>query len=279
MLKNVERPLLQVITSFASSLNAPYNPSIHVGVAVLFKRRKLILACKVCAEFKSISGTNYHWWIYGSVWMCVLACGSNRGYTECYCQHWAEGLHSSEWTLGRARRLSVALCAPPLQVQQQTLCSTLWFHLFVLTRLITYKIAPVKRGIGWKQTKAASWGISSPAAVTWWCWQMFISITSFWTLMCKKINPLTDETIKMPAVIAECFSSNLYCIYSHTFLLSIGWTEAMPRERASNCCHIMSSDFLTVHVRLLCLGGPAFVLSYFGVQTWETLENLIKKQR
>lgn len=162
--------------------------------------------------------------------MCVLACGSNRGYTECYCQHWAEGLHSSEWTLGRARRLSVALCAPPLQVQQQTLCSTLWFHLFVLTRLITYKIAPVKRGIGWKQTKAASWGISSPAAVTWWCWQMFISITSFWTLMCKKINPLTDETIKMPAVIAERFSSNLYCIYSHTFLLSIGWTEAMPRE-------------------------------------------------
>lgn len=133
--------------------------------------------------------------------------------------HWAEGLHSSERTLGRAHPLSVSLvlCAPSPQVQQQSLCSTLWFHSIVLPRLLTYKLAPLKRGISWKQTKAASWGISSPAAVRGWCWRMFKSITAFWTLMFWKINHLNYETIKMPEVIAKSSSANFYCIYSHAF--------------------------------------------------------------
>ena len=147
------------------------------------------------------------------MWTCVCfgMCGRNRGYTECYCQHW---LHSSQRTLGRARPHGVSpgslRCPPPLQVQeQQSLGSTLRFHLFVLTRLLTYIIAPLKRGIIWKQTKAASWEISAAAAaVRRWCWQMYKPVTSFWTLVCGKINHFTQliEANMMPKVPHQIFA-------------------------------------------------------------------------
>lgn len=37
--------------------------------------------------------------------------------------------------------------------------------------------------------------------------------------------------------------------------------------------------FFFANVWLLCLGGPANLFAFLGVQTWEGLENLIKMQR
>ena len=70
-------------------------------------------------------------------------------------------------------------------------------------------------------------------------------------------------------------SFNFYSIYSHAFL-----SKANKEPERQTVCHIMSIPSLILHVWLLCLGGPAIMYSpYLGVQTWETLENLIKMQR
>lgn len=42
---------------------------------------------------------------------------------------------------------------------------------------------------------------------------------------------------------------------------------------------LLPHHFFFANVRLLCLGGPANLFPFLGVQTWEGLENLIKMQR
>lgn len=163
--------------------------------------------------------------------VCVLACGRNQGYTECYCQHCADRLHSSQWTLGRARLLTESL-PPPLCATAITL-----LHIVVsfvcFDKSINLQNRTLKVWDPLKTNTVASWEINVPAAVRRWCWQMFKPVTSLWTFACKKINYYTRLMRQMrPKVTAKSSSSNFYYIYNHSvfsflhFLLGIKWVSS-----------------------------------------------------
>lgn len=118
-------------------------------------------------------------WVRGGARLCVLASGGGTEVTLGA----SVALLSSRRTQGRARPLGPL----PSRCDSKPLGSTLWFFFFpsvCFDRINNSRNrTSLKRGIRWRQTKAVSRGISSPAAVNGGCWQMFKSITSSRTFM------------------------------------------------------------------------------------------------